>query len=106
MSVRERDPLTGHATTGHEWNGITELNTRVPRAIWWSIGITHRLGADLLDPDAVLAAGDHLHQGAARLRPAGAGSTKQIVEAQLERSAWSSAIEEMPIEADPRRSRR
>ena len=41
MSVRERDPLTGHETTGHEWNGITELNTRVPRAVWWAIGITH-----------------------------------------------------------------
>ena len=41
MSVKERDPLTGHETTGHEWDGITELNTRVPRAIWWAIGITH-----------------------------------------------------------------
>lgn len=41
MSVRERDPLTGHETTGHEWDGITELNTRVPRVIWWAVGITH-----------------------------------------------------------------
>ena len=41
MSVKERDPLTGHQTTGHEWNGITELNTRVPRVVWWAIGITH-----------------------------------------------------------------
>ncbi len=41
MSVRERDPLTGHETTGHEWNGITELNTRVPRAVWWFVGVTH-----------------------------------------------------------------
>ena len=41
MSVKERDPLTGHQTTGHEWNGITELNTGVPVAIWWFIGITH-----------------------------------------------------------------
>jgi cytochrome c oxidase cbb3-type subunit 3 len=41
MSVRERDPLTGHQTTGHEWNGITELNTRVPRAVWFFIIITH-----------------------------------------------------------------
>jgi cytochrome c oxidase cbb3-type subunit 3 len=41
MSVRERDPLTGHSTTGHEWNGITELNTRVPRAVWFFIIITH-----------------------------------------------------------------
>ncbi|HEX6959379.1 MAG TPA: cytochrome-c oxidase, cbb3-type subunit III [Ferrovibrio sp.] len=30
MGVIERDPHTGHATTGHEWNGIKELNTAVP----------------------------------------------------------------------------
>jgi cytochrome c oxidase cbb3-type subunit 3 len=41
MSVEERDPLTGHRTTGHEWNGITELNTRVPRAVWFFIIVTH-----------------------------------------------------------------
>ncbi len=41
MSVKERDPLTGHQTTGHEWNGITELNTRVPRVIWFFIIVTH-----------------------------------------------------------------
>jgi len=41
MTVKERDPLTGHLTTGHEWNGITELNTRVPRIIWFFIAITH-----------------------------------------------------------------
>jgi len=41
MSVKERDPLTGHQTTGHEWNGITELNTRVPRSVWFFIIVTH-----------------------------------------------------------------
>ena len=41
MSVKERDPLTGHQTTGHEWNGITELNTRVPRVVWFFIIATH-----------------------------------------------------------------
>lgn len=34
MSVGERDDHTGHLTTGHEWNGIKELNTRVPRIVW------------------------------------------------------------------------
>lgn len=34
MAVSERDPHSGHMTTGHEWNGIKELNTPVPRAIW------------------------------------------------------------------------
>lgn len=41
MSVKDRDPLTGHKTTGHEWNGITELNTRVPRSIWFFVIVTH-----------------------------------------------------------------
>lgn len=41
MTVKERDPLTGHLTTGHEWNGITELNTRVPRIVWVFIAATH-----------------------------------------------------------------
>lgn len=31
----ERDPITGHMTTGHEWNGIKELNTPVPKAVWF-----------------------------------------------------------------------
>lgn len=34
MGVIERDPHTGHGTTGHEWNGIKELNTRVPWPVW------------------------------------------------------------------------
>lgn len=37
----ERDPHTGHKTTGHEWNGIKELNTRIPYAVWIFIVITH-----------------------------------------------------------------
>ena len=30
---RQVDQLTGTATTGHEWDGIKELNTPLPR--WW-----------------------------------------------------------------------
>ena len=33
MSLGERDPHTGHMTTGHEWNGIKELNTPLPKAV-------------------------------------------------------------------------
>src|SRR5579863_3603992 len=29
----EKDALTGRETTGHEWDGIRELNTPLPR--WW-----------------------------------------------------------------------
>ncbi len=35
MSVDERDPHTGYKTTGHEWNGIKELNTPVPRPVYF-----------------------------------------------------------------------
>jgi cytochrome c oxidase cbb3-type subunit 3 len=30
---QERDAVTGTSTTGHEWDGIKELNTPLPR--WW-----------------------------------------------------------------------
>jgi len=30
---KQIDPVTGIATTGHEWDGIRELNTPLPR--WW-----------------------------------------------------------------------
>jgi cytochrome c oxidase cbb3-type subunit 3 len=30
---KDIDPLTGTATTGHDWDGIHELNTPLPR--WW-----------------------------------------------------------------------
>lgn len=33
MSDRERDAHTGTETTGHEWDGIKELDTPLPR--WW-----------------------------------------------------------------------
>ncbi|WP_417317178.1 cytochrome-c oxidase, cbb3-type subunit III [Emcibacter sp.] len=34
MPKEERDPYSGYLTTGHEWDGITELNRPVPRVIW------------------------------------------------------------------------
>ena len=33
MANPERDEVTGTETTGHEWDGIRELNTPLPR--WW-----------------------------------------------------------------------
>ncbi|TNE35265.1 MAG: cytochrome-c oxidase, cbb3-type subunit III, partial [Alphaproteobacteria bacterium] len=39
MAIEERDKYSGHMTTGHEWNGIKELNTRVPRVVWITLFI-------------------------------------------------------------------
>jgi len=36
----ERDPKSGYLTTGHEWNGIKELNTPVPRLVFFFLAVT------------------------------------------------------------------
>ncbi|RDE08101.1 cytochrome-c oxidase, cbb3-type subunit III [Pelagibacterium lacus] len=41
MSEVKRDDLTGESTTGHEWNGLTELDTPVPRGILLFVIVTH-----------------------------------------------------------------
>ena len=33
MALKERDPVTGRMTTGHEWNGIKELDTPIPKVV-------------------------------------------------------------------------
>ena len=35
MASTERDEITGQATTGHEWDGLKELDSPLPR--WWLI---------------------------------------------------------------------
>lgn len=41
MSVTERDTFSGYMTTGHDWNGITELNSPIPRIVLWFLLVTH-----------------------------------------------------------------
>lgn len=38
--TREVDPVTGHDTTGHDWNGIKELNTPFPKLVIWILVLT------------------------------------------------------------------
>lgn len=33
------DPVTGYETTGHDWNGIRELNTPFPRVVLWALAL-------------------------------------------------------------------
>ena len=104
MAVEERDPHTGYLTTGHEWNGIKELNTPVPRPVYfflvatalfavtywvlmpaWPIGVTYTKG--LLGVDQRKTVNEALKLAA------------------LERSVWTKRIEAedfKDIQADPR----
>ena len=40
MDLGERDPVTGRFTTGHEWNGIKELDTPIPRVVLFFLAST------------------------------------------------------------------
>lgn len=98
MSVRERDKYTGHMTTGHEWNGIKELNTPVPKTLiiflaaafvfalgyWilmpaWPVGDTYTRG--MLDFDQR----DHLAQ--------------QIERDKDDKAHWVEPLEQLDFEA-------
>jgi len=95
---RERDPISGHMMTGHEWNGIEELNTPVPRVVWffltlaalfalgywvlmpaWPIGTTYTKG--LLDTNQ--------HKIV----------TAKVQRAAAERSGWTDQIVARDIDA-------
>src|SRR3954471_9217268 len=103
MAVEERDTYTGYLTTGHEWNGIKELNTPVPRAVYfflliafvfsvgywvlmpaWPLGLSYTKGLLGLDQRNIVR--DSLKRAA------------------LGRSAWTKQIEAksyQEIQADP-----
>ena len=40
MALEERDLPSGYMTTGHEWNGIKELNSPVPRLVFFFLWAT------------------------------------------------------------------
>ena len=103
MGVGERDPHTGHMTTGHEWNGIKELNTPVPRPVYfflaatalfgivywilmpaWPIGVTYTKGLLGVDQRATVV--------------------QSLKQARLDRSVWTKRIESETfnaVQADP-----
>ena len=68
MADVERDEISGTDTTGHEWDGIKELNTPLPR--WWILTfyatIVWALGYVILYPEGMIklnpAAGEILRR--------------------------------------------
>lgn len=98
MAEIERDPVSGRETTGHEWNGIKELDTPVPRGvlmflivthIWaiawwffvpaWPLGATYTKGLLGVDQKTTVEA--------------------RVVEGQQQRSAWTARVETEPYDA-------
>ncbi|MFK4826166.1 cytochrome-c oxidase, cbb3-type subunit III [Paenochrobactrum sp. BZR 588] len=44
MAIKKLDPVTGQQTTGHEWNGIEELDNPVPRVVKFFLIVTTLFG--------------------------------------------------------------
>lgn len=97
MTTERRDPITGRVTTGHEWNGIEELETPIPRVVlfflaattlfaigyWilmpaWPLGVTYTKGLLGVDQRAVVK--------------------KQIEDAAAARAAWTGRIAQASLE--------
>lgn len=100
----ERDPETGWTTTGHEWNGITELNTPVPKPVWFFLITTalFSLGYWILMPAFPL--GGTFTKGLLGADDR-AEVTAEVKQAAAERAAWTGEImarSYAEIERDPR----
>jgi len=103
MAVTERDPHTGYLTTGHEWNGIKELNTPVPRAVYFFLIATalFSLGYWILFPAFPL--GSTYTKGLLGVDQR-ATVNESLQRASLNRKGWTKQIETQDyqtIQADP-----
>src|SRR6516164_435643 len=104
VEQQERDSYTGYLTTGHEWNGIKELNTPVPRPVYFflAVAVAFALGYWVLMP--TWPTGTSYTKGllGANDRVDVANSVKL---AAADRAVWLSRIEQSDfaaIQADPR----
>jgi len=104
MDVIERDPVTGRETTGHEWNGIKELNTPVPRAVFFFLIVTALFAIVYWILMPAWALGTTYTKGLLGIdqRTSVAEALKQ---AEVERAAWVDRIataDFAEIQADPK----
>lgn len=104
MPVAERDDHSGYLTTGHEWNGIKELNTPVPRLVYAALILTtlFAIGYWLLMPAFPL--GSTYTKGLLGASDRTAVS-EAVARAQADRSAWADQLASKSfaeVEADPK----
>jgi cytochrome c oxidase cbb3-type subunit 3 len=100
----ERDPKTGWLTTGHEWNGLTELNTPVPRlvSLFLALAVLFSVGCWVLMPAWPM--GTTYTKGLLGLDDR-TELTESVKQATTDRTTWTDQIATRSfaeIEAEPR----
>ena len=99
----ERDPVSGRETTGHVWNGITELDTPVPKGVLIFLIVTHLFAFAwwILMPTWPVG---HTYTKGILNTDQRTSVEKHLVDAQAGRAAWMKRIESENLEqiaADP-----
>jgi cytochrome c oxidase cbb3-type subunit III len=100
---QQRDSVSGYLTTGHEWNGITELNTPVPRAVYFFLTVTvlFSIGYWVLMPAWPI--GDTYTKGLLGIDQRNVLATS-LKQAEMDQEVWSKKIASesyATIQADP-----
>jgi cytochrome c oxidase cbb3-type subunit 3 len=92
MEMMERDPVSGRETTGHEWNGIRELDTPVPRGVLMFLIVTHlwAIGYWILMPSWPL--GTTYFKGLLGFDQRQTVNSR-VMKGQLDRAAWTQRVE-------------
>jgi cytochrome c oxidase cbb3-type subunit 3 len=98
MEIGERDPVTGQMTTGHEWNGIKELYTPVPRVVIFFLVTTILFAAGYWVLMPAWPLGTTYTKGLLRVDQK-TSVERQVEEAAAERSAWTHKIDAMDFAA-------
>jgi len=103
MEIGERDPVTGQVTTGHEWNGIKELYTPIPRIVFFFLATTILFAVCYWVLMPAWPLGKTYTKGLLGIDQK--TSVERLVkDATLERSAWTQKIDQTDfaaIQADP-----
>ncbi|KQZ82838.1 cytochrome C [Mesorhizobium sp. Root157] len=104
MELEKRDRVTGRMTTGHEWNGIEELETPIPRLVFYFLGATILFSVICWVLYPTWPLGSTFTKGLTGFDQRNL-VTEQVARADAERAAaWAGKVEAMSyaeIEADP-----
>jgi len=97
VTKEERDPHTGYLTTGHDWNGIKELNRPVPKVIWLFLSSTFLFALVwwILMPAWPL--GDSYTRGLLGVDQR-LSVTEKLARRASQRADWVARIETMPFD--------
>ncbi len=98
MAIGQRDSHTGWTTTGHEWNGILELNTPVPKPVWFFLALAAVVSVVYWVLMPAWPLGTTFTRGILG-NDQGADVREAIRAADADPRAWRDRVSAMPVEA-------